>query len=311
VSNEFRGQAAHSAEHFGDKRDHWWNVDFLQLMAKRWKLDAVRSMLDVGCGVGHWGMLLASVMPESVRVTGVDREPTWIKYASERAAARGLSGRFSFQQGEADRLPFADNSFDLTTCQTVLIHLPDPGAAIAEMLRVTKPGGLVAVAEPNNLSESLLLDSISNQASIGEIVELLRFQLTCERGKVALGEGDNSLGDRVPGLFVAQGLVEVEVYVNDKTCAVFPPYRASEQRAFAEDMRDRVARRLCHGSEADTRRLYLAGGGLEHDFAAHFARALASLERIVHGLNDATYHGVGGGAFFLVAGRKTARETTT
>ena len=39
------------------------------------------------------------------------------------------------------------------------------------MLRVTKPGGLVAVAEPNNLSESLLLDSISNQASIGEIVK--------------------------------------------------------------------------------------------------------------------------------------------
>jgi len=115
----------------------------------------------------------------------------------------------------------------------------------------------------------------------------------------------------VPGLFVAQGLVEVEVYVNDKTTPVFPPYRARGQHAFAEDVRDRVARRLCNnGSEADTRRLYLAGGGLEHDFAVHFARALASLERIVHGLNDSTYHGVSGGAFFFVAGRKTGRETT-
>ncbi len=128
-------------------------------------------------------MRLASVMPEHVRVTGVDRESSWIKSASERAAARGLDGRFSFLQGEAERLPFPDDSFDFTTCQTVLIHLCDPGAAIAEMLRVTKPGGLVAVAEPNNLTESLLLDSISNQARVDELVALVRVQLTCERGK--------------------------------------------------------------------------------------------------------------------------------
>ncbi len=110
-------------------------------------------MLDVGCGVGHWGVLLASVMSGDVRVTGVEREPSWVEQARARAAALGLAGRFSYQQGEAERLPFPDDSFDLTTCQTVLIHLPDPAAAIAEMRRVTRPGGLVVVAEPNNLSE--------------------------------------------------------------------------------------------------------------------------------------------------------------
>lgn len=304
MGNEFKGQATHSAEHFGDTRDHWWNVDFLQLMAKRWKLDDVRDVLDVGCGVGHWGMLLASVMPEHVRVTGVDREPVWVEQATARALARGLEGRFSYRQGEAQRIPFPDNAFDLTTCQTVLIHLPDPVAAISEMLRVTKPGGLVAVAEPNNLTASLLLDSISNLASIDEIVELVRFQLTCERGKVALGEGDNSLGDRVPGLFVAQGLAEVEVHVNDKATAVFPPYVTDAQRAFTEDARDRADRRLWNWSEADARRLFLAGGGSEDAFAVHFARGLASRENIVRGLNDATYHGVIGGEFYLVTGRK-------
>lgn len=247
MGNEFKGQAAHSAEHFGDTRDHWWNLDFLRLMAKRWRLDAVRDVLDVGCGIGHWGMLLASVMPEHARVTGIDREPSWV----ERAGAR-------------------------------------------------------VVAEPNNLSESLLLDSISNQASIDEIVALVPFQLTCERGKVALGEGDNSLGDRVPGLFVAEGLAEVEVHVNDKATAVFPPYAASAQRAFTEDARDRVARRLWNWSEADARRFFVAGGGSEADFAAHFARGLANREAIVRGLDDGTYHGIIGGAFYLVAGRKPA-----
>ena len=201
--------------------------------------------------------------------------------------ARGLDGRFSYQQGEAQRLPFPDDSFDLTTCQTVLIHLPDPAAAIAEMLRVTRPGGLVAVAEPNNLTEALLLDSISNQASVDEIVELVRFQLTCERGKVALGEGDNSLGDRVPGLFVAQGLVDVEVHVNDKATAVFPPYAAAAQRAFTEDARDRAGSAPLELERGRRAALFLAGGGAEDDFAAHFARALASRERIVRGLDDA------------------------
>jgi SAM-dependent methyltransferase len=308
MGNEFKVRAAHSAEHFGDTRDYWWNLDFLRLMAKRWKFDAIRDVLDVGCGVGHWGMLLASVMPENARVTGIDREPSWIKEATARATARGLDGRFSYRQGEAERLPFPDNSFDLTTCQTVLIHLSDPAAAIAEMLRVTKPGGLVAVAEPNNLTESLLLDSISNQASIDEVVELVRFQLTCERGKVALGEGDNSLGDRVPGLFVAQGLTEVEVHVNDKATAVFPPYARGDQRAFTEDARDRVARFLWNWSEPDARRLFLAGGGSERDFVVHFQRALASREKILRGLDDATYHGIIGGEFYLVAGRKNATQ---
>ncbi len=305
MANAFKGQVAHSAEHFGDTRDHWWNLDFLRLMAKRWRLDEVRDVLDVGCGVGHWSMLLASVMPDTVRVTGLDRETSWVEQAAARAHARGLDTRFTYRQGDAERLPFPDDSFDLTTCQTLLIHLSDPSAAIAEMKRVTRPGGLIAVAEPNNLTESLLLDSITNQGSIDEIMELVRFQLTCERGKVALGEGDNSLGDRVPGLFVAQGLAEVEAYVNDKAGAVFPPYTADAQRAFTEDARDRVARRLWNWSEAEARRLFVAGGGAEGDFTGLFARGLASREKIVQGLDDASYHGIVGGEFYLVSGRKS------
>jgi len=302
--NAFKGRAEHSAEYFGSTRDHWWNREFLELIAKRWRFEAVREVLDVGCGVGHWGMLLATVMPVGTRVTGVDREPQWVEQATARARAGGRGGLFSFRPGEAERLPFADDSFDLTTCQTVLIHLPDPARAISEMLRVTRPGGLVVVAEPNNLAESLLLDSVTHRASIDELVELVRFQLTCERGKLALGEGDNSLGNRVAGLFVSQGLERVEVYVNDKATAIFPPYETEEQRQFSEEARDRVARRFWNWSEADTRRFFLAGGGAEHAFDAHFARGLAARERIVGGLDDRSYHGIHGGGFYLVAGRK-------
>jgi 2-polyprenyl-3-methyl-5-hydroxy-6-metoxy-1,4-benzoquinol methylase len=50
----------HSADYFGATRDFWWNHDFLELMSARWRLAAVRSVLDVGCGVGHWGRCLAA-----------------------------------------------------------------------------------------------------------------------------------------------------------------------------------------------------------------------------------------------------------
>jgi 2-polyprenyl-3-methyl-5-hydroxy-6-metoxy-1,4-benzoquinol methylase len=306
MTNRYKDAGAHSAEHFGDTRDHWWNLDFLKLMAKRWSFDRVRDVLDVGCGVGHWSTLLASVMREETHFTGIDRERLWIEQARVRAEARGLSARFEYVHASAERLPFPDDRFDLTTCQTVLIHVADPVAVIREMLRVTRSGGLIVVAEPNNLTTSVLLDSISNLASVAAVTELVRFQLTCERGKVALGEGDNSLGDRVPGLFAALGLERIEVYVNDKAMAMFPPYLADSQALEAEEMRDRTARGLWNWDRAQTQRFYEAGGGLESEFSELFERALASRQKLVRGLEVGTYHGILGGAFYLVGGQKSA-----
>lgn len=278
-------------------------------MAKRLAFDEIRDVLDVGCGVGHWGMLLTTVLPGDARITGIDREPSWVDHAAARARASGAAERISYRIGEAEHLPFSDDTFDLTTCQTVLIHLRDPAVAIREMLRVTRPGGLVLAAEPNNLMEALTLDSISSQAGVEELLELVRLQLTCERGKVALGEGDNSLGDRVPGLFAEQGLVDVTVYVNDKASPVFPPYAGAEQRAFIDEARDRHARRVWGWGELDTRRFFLAGGGAESDFAAIFERALETRQRILRAIEGGTYYGTGGGGFYVVAGRKAAGAT--
>ncbi len=112
----------------------------------------------------------------------------------------------------------------------------------------------------------------------------------------------------MPGLLVAQGLTDVQVYVNDKAMAVFPPYAAADQRAFTDDLRDQVSKRLWHWSEDDARRLFAAGGGAERDFAAHYARGLAFRERIIRGLDAAAYHGIVGGEFYLVGGRKPKQQ---
>jgi len=139
----------HSADCFGDARDFWWNRDFLELMGRRWGLSAVKSVLDVGCGVGHWGRCLAPLLSADCTLTGIDREPQWVDEARKRSAVLGKRA-VSFVQGDAERLPFADESFDMVTCQTVMIHLKDPRVAMAEMIRVLRPGGLLVIAEPNN-----------------------------------------------------------------------------------------------------------------------------------------------------------------
>jgi SAM-dependent methyltransferase len=309
MANEFRTLESHSAEYFGDSRDYWWNADFLELMGKRLSLDRVLDVLDVGCGVGHWGQLLATVLPTTARVQGVDRDPLWIEKAAARATARGLADRCSYRVAVAESLPFADASFDLVTCQTVLIHTPDPGAAVDEMIRVARPGGLVLAAEPNNVAGALTFDSLTFHDPVDEIIARVRLQLICERGKAALGEGNNSIGDLVPALFAERHLVNVRVYLNDKANVFLPPYDSPEQRAALEERADLEQRDFWIWSRDDTHRYFLAGGGREGEFDALWSVAIGGSDRFDKAIADRTYGNAGGGIGYLVAGREPGLRT--
>ncbi|WP_437287836.1 class I SAM-dependent methyltransferase [Sorangium sp. So ce406] len=303
MGNEFVEHPSHSAEYFGDTRDSWWNHDYVELLARRWGLSRVREVLDVGCGVGHWGRVLGGVLPRAARITGVDRDPVWVEKAAERAAARGEAERFRYQVGVAEALPFDGDTFDLVTCQTVLIHAADPGAMLAEMVRVTRPGGLVAVAEPNNLASALLSAAVL-QAPVDETLALVRFQLLCERGKAALGEGHNSLGELIPELFARHGLTDIQVYLNDKANVLLPPYRSAEQRATVEEIADFARREFWIWSRGDTHRYFLAGGGEEQEFEGCWAAAMAAAQRTAEAIASKRYASAGGGVGYVVSGTK-------
>jgi SAM-dependent methyltransferase len=308
MANEFRTLESHSAEYFGETRDYWWNLDFLRLMGSRLSFERAQDVLDVGCGVGHWGQLLANVLPARARIHGVDRDPLWVAKAAARASAAGLADRFSYQPSTAEKLPFADASFDLVTCQTLLIHTPDPAAVIGEMVRVTRPGGLVLAVEPNNIAATLTFDSLNFHDPVDEIISRVRFQLICERGKAALGEGNNSIGDLVPGFFSACGLIDISVYLSDKTNTFLPPYDKPEQRALLEERADLVDREFWNWNREDTRRYFLAGGGTEDEFAPLWSNATSGADRFDKAVAERRYANTGGTVCYLVAGRKALHQ---
>jgi SAM-dependent methyltransferase len=306
MGNVFKDMPAHSAEYFGDTRDHWWNDDFIGMLGKRWHLEHVRTALDVGCGVGHWGKVLARVLPTAVRLTGIDREEFWIAEARRRAADAGLSERFEYRVASAESLPFEDGSFDLVTCQTLLIHVGNPEHVLGEMIRVTRPGGLVIAAEPTNIADPILA-----ALAVGappEDTALISFYLVCLRGKKALGEGDNLLGEALPRLLHDGGLERIEVRQNDRGWPMVPPYVSPSERAQADEILDMAERKMWTWDEATTRRYFLAAGGTEIDFAPKWVAAVAHQRRAADAIRAETFSCSGGGLFYLVWGWRPTRQ---
>lgn len=215
----------HSAEYFSEQRNFCWNQDFLELMAIRWSLSLKSNILDVGCGIGHWHKLLSPFLNENATITALDRETEWVEKAKE-SAPQNLQ-TFKFIRGDANALPFADNTFDMVTCQTVLIHMKNPATTIAEWIRVLRPGGLLAVAEPNNIAANTVRSNHDFEAAITNLTEQISFMMICERGKWKLGEGHNSIGDLLPGYFSQHGLSDVRVFISDKASPWIPPYNTA------------------------------------------------------------------------------------
>jgi ubiquinone/menaquinone biosynthesis C-methylase UbiE len=104
---------------------------------------AGESALDVGTGTGHFACDLAA---RGLRVTGYDSSEAMLQVA--RAKGPGVR----WQRGEVESLPFADGSFDLVLSVTTLEFVRDRDLALAEMYRVTAPGGRMVVAVLNALS---------------------------------------------------------------------------------------------------------------------------------------------------------------
>ena len=104
------------------------------------------NLLDVGCGPASVTADLAELVAPG-RVVGLDASPAVLDVARALLAERGLRDRVELMAGDVFAMPFDDDTFDVIHAHQLLQHLDDPVAALAEMRRVVRPGGIVAARD--------------------------------------------------------------------------------------------------------------------------------------------------------------------
>ena len=151
-------------------------------------------LLDVGCGTGDDVLALADRVRPGGRATGIDASAAMIEEARRRAGSRD---DVAFAVGDASRLPLADAAVDGCRAERTLQHVERPGLAVAEMVRVTRPGGWVVAAEPD--WATLVIDADDR--------EVTRAVAASATDRVRSG----AVGRALRGLLVGAGLGEVGV----------------------------------------------------------------------------------------------------
>jgi len=114
--------------------------DFIRRLA----IPSGSRVLDVACGTGNLAIPLAR---SGCIVTGVDIAPNLLEQARQRAKTEGLQA--TFDEGDAEQLPYADGTFDAVVTMFGAMFAPRPELVSSELARVLKPGGLLAMANWN------------------------------------------------------------------------------------------------------------------------------------------------------------------
>ena len=132
-------RATWSAGDFGQIAKYY--TDEAEAFIRRRNLKAGEKVLDVACGTGNLALPAARA---GAVVTGVDIALNSIEQARENARLEGLEAQFD--EGDAEALPYADASFDTVVTMFGAMFAPRPDLVAAELKRVTRPGGVIAMA---------------------------------------------------------------------------------------------------------------------------------------------------------------------
>jgi ubiquinone/menaquinone biosynthesis C-methylase UbiE len=143
--DEWHQQVLDSSPEHPDEESPWYKLVLEYLVP----VDGKR-VLEVACGRGGFAKLLAS---RGATTFGADFSYRALEIAQTRARSNGSqNAHLHFIEADAQNLPYAGNSFDIViSCETIE-HLPDPFAALHEMARVCRPGGLLYLTTPNYLN---------------------------------------------------------------------------------------------------------------------------------------------------------------
>jgi ubiquinone/menaquinone biosynthesis C-methylase UbiE len=167
-----------------------WTYQLRQHLYNRYKIPSVERLLDVGCGTG---ILLEELAKRGqAGLYGID-----VNSLNLNMAIRNTRGLF-LSSSDAHQLPFKASAFDVCICHFVLLWLLEPGQALAEMKRVTRPNGMIiALAEPDYGTRLDYPDELS-------ILGVWQSEALQRQG------ADPLMGRKVAHLFHQAGLTQIE-----------------------------------------------------------------------------------------------------
>jgi demethylmenaquinone methyltransferase/2-methoxy-6-polyprenyl-1,4-benzoquinol methylase len=116
-----------------------------RFLVSRFEVGPDDTVLDVATGTA--AVAIELVRRTGCRVVGLDQSPEMLAAGRERVNRAGLGERIELVEGSAERLPFADASFDALSFTYLLRYVDDPGATMAELARVVRPGGTIGMQE--------------------------------------------------------------------------------------------------------------------------------------------------------------------
>ena len=132
-----------------------FSPELRRMVADAWPAGA-RQVLDLACGDGAYSAWLSELGGQGATVWAIDVSPDWLDVARGSVGRAAAAERVVTLAGDALRLPLEDDSFDFIWCAQSLYSLPDTAAVLAELRRVLRPGGRLAVLEDDTLHQVLL-----------------------------------------------------------------------------------------------------------------------------------------------------------
>jgi SAM-dependent methyltransferase len=198
--------------------------DEAERLLERLPLRAGAHALDLGCGPLGVLDLLAERVGPSGRVVGVDRDPGFLTMADRSLAERGLS-HIGLVEADAAGTGLPTASFDLVHERLLCVNVPRPGEVVAEMARLARPGGWVALQDVDWISWTC----------VPAHPDWSLLAATAAR----VWSGDVRIGRALPGLLRDAGLVDVEVDAHIRVFRPGEPYHRLLLR-FVAIHRDRI-----------------------------------------------------------------------
>ena len=202
------------------------NADYLEfLVSKVWRIDRQPlKIVEFGCGYGRFASMLLPLVSSGSSYAGFDSAAALVSKGKEIFA--GSPYATSFVRGDVHHAPLRDAHFDVTIAHLVIMHSPDPQRVLREMIRVTRPGGMLITCDANRNGNNALLhidEANEQENSHPELFQAVNRSIRRDTGV------DYNIGMKMPVMMHRLGLENVQARMSDLLVLLFPPMDTPEK----------------------------------------------------------------------------------